>query len=622
MIKRGRLFRGFLAIVCAAALSAAPATGQERSATASLSANAQAVSIDVGALEALIEKARVDWRVPGLGVAVVRGNEVLLLRGFGFRDVDRQLPVTPETYFVGASTTKAFAAASVALLVDEGKLDWDVPVRSFLPEFRLKDQQASELVTLRDMLSHRTGLPRHDYLWYNNQTDSRADLVAKLAFLELNDTPRNRWQYNNLMYMAVGQVVERVTGLTWEEFTRQRLFGPLGIDRAVFRVSDMQADPDHAKAYKLGRTRQIEEIPTRPVDVIGPAGALNASTRAYAQWLRLHLGGGQIGGRRVISSRQMTALHAPVIAFSGRPEFPEFSQSFYSLGWFTDTYRGSRRLEHGGNLDGFNTLVTLYPDEGLGIVVWANLENSSLPQHLSLDIADRVLGRAPVDWSVKMLETRNVAEAAQDAASARQADMRIAQTQPAHRLAQYTGSYKHPAYGQVDVTLSQGALRALYHGVPMRLEHWHYEVFNSVPDLPGDDGFKDFRFQFQTNLNGSVSALALPLEPAVSPILFTKVATAEQIAPARLARFEGRYLLEGRRVEIRRERDGLALLSPEQEPLFFTAAPDGGFEATGQVGLVIRFVERAGLVTKLQMLRPDGLYEAQRIVSQNDEQTQ
>ena len=259
---------------------------------------APAAGDGLAGLDDWLEAQRTGWRVPGLAVALTKDGEVVYLKGFGFRDAAQKLPVNTDTLFRGGSTTKAFGAATVALLVDEGRLAWDAPVTSYIPEFRLAGGDAYRSISLRDMLAHRTGLPRHDLLWYNNQTLTRQGLVERLPHLETSAPLRARYQYNNLMVALAGHAVERVTGMSWEAFARTRLLAPLRFTRANLTAIAHGQDSNHAVGFTGGAMRQPLPVPLRDDPLLGPAGALNASIAEYARWVQLQLGQGRFDWER------------------------------------------------------------------------------------------------------------------------------------------------------------------------------------------------------------------------------------------------------------------------------------------------------------------------------------
>ncbi len=570
--------------------------------------------LDDETIDALIEPALDGWRVPGLAVAIVQGDEVWL-KGFGYRDLERKLPVTPDTLFVGASTTKAFAAFGAGILVDQGKLDWDTPVDRYLPEFELFDRQTSAQVTLRDMLSHRTGLPRHDYVWYGNPAMTQQHLVASLASLELSQPLRSRWQYNNMMYLTAGYLIESVSGQTWEAFTRQQIFQPLGMTRSNFSVDDMARDKNAAKAYMENAEREVINIPLRQASNIGPAGSINSSARDYARWLRVNLNGGRIGDRQILAAATVDELHYPHITVRGKPEFAEFSHMHYALGWFSDTYRGFRRVQHGGNLDGFTALVTMFPDQQLGSVIFVNKQSSKLPMNLSLDLADRMLGLAPKNWLQKMLKTQTREEHASDEAKAKKFSWRKTDAPHAHPLSEYAGLYRHPGYGDLRISEGEerGHLAARYHLADADLTHWHFEVFNSAPQRPQDRHMADKRFHFRTGVDGFVNAVEVNLEPLAAPIVFAKQVDARLLNPAYLQRFAGRYRYLDQIWRVDLVGQELTLAIPGQQRRGLVPKVSGDFAFADVATVHVEFVANDREITGLKLKQAGGVYDIARV---------
>ena len=337
------------------------------------------------------------WNVPGLAIAVVKDGEVAYMKGFGQRDVEQKLPVTPKTLFAIGSCSKAFTTYVMGTLVDEGKLEWEKPVRDYIPWFKLQDASTTERITPRDLVTHRSGLPRHDAVWYNNLGASREELVRRLAYLEPSADLRAKWQYNNLMFLTAGYLVETVTGKTWEDSVRERIFTPLGMSRSNFSVFDSQKSDDFALPYRE-KDDKLEKIDFRPITNMGPAGSINSSVEDMAQWLKVQSGGGKLDGKTVIGAATLADIQSGHMAMGQPPERPEVSAGDYGLGWMIDVYRGHKRVHHGGGIDGFISQVHVYPHDGLGIVVLTNSE-TGLSSIVAQSAADRLLKLEPIDWN-------------------------------------------------------------------------------------------------------------------------------------------------------------------------------------------------------------------------------
>ena len=353
----------------------------------------------------LVNQALKDFNAPGAAIAIVAEGRVVHAEGSGWRDVEARKPMTPDTLFAIGSTTKAMTATVLGMLVDEGKLSWDEPLRSYLPKFRLSDPTITERITPRDLVTHRSGLPRHDWLWYNNNQSTRAELVERLAHLELSADLRQRYQYNNLMFMTAGYLAGQLAGQSWEEVMSARLFQPLGMTRSNFSVSQSQKSDDFAYPYQENDEHEMERIPFRVIDLVGPAGSVNSSVNEMSRWLLFNLRGGRVGDRQLIHAATLNDLQSPHMTTGETLQRPEISQAIYGMGWRIDTYRGHRRIGHGGGIDGFITSVMLFPDDNLGLVAFNNGQSGISPL-LNLHAADRVLGLEPIDWLGEAREKR------------------------------------------------------------------------------------------------------------------------------------------------------------------------------------------------------------------------
>lgn len=463
-----------------------------------------------------------EWKVPGIAVSVVKGQQLLYAQGLGLRDVERGVPVTPETVFAIGSCSKAFAAASVAMLVDEGKLEWDRPVRTYLPAFRMHDPVATDLMTPRDLLCHRSGLPRHDLVWYGSSA-SRKELLERIQYLEPAWGFRQRYHYQNLMFMAAGYLVGEVAGATWERFVQKRIFKPLGMASSNFSVSDTQRETDYSLPYGEN-AGEVRAIPFRNIDAIGPAGSINSSVLDMAKWVSLHLSKGQHRGRRLVSAENLTQTHKPHIVSIPEPSavdlsrYTELGDACYCLGWGLLPYRGHRTIRHGGGIDGFIAAVSFLPDDDYGIVILSNLNGNSLPTILLYNLIDRLLGLPEIDWNSRVRQEVDRLKDAAEKAKAEVASARVAGTHPSHALEAYAGEYCHPGYDTLSVKLEAGALRACYNSLQFEVRHHHYDVFVlSNPTVPAP-----ILASFASDLGGKIDRLAAPLEPNLKPIVFVR----------------------------------------------------------------------------------------------------
>src|SRR5215472_16781111 len=323
-------------------------------------AHSESIAAFIPDLECLITEAMDEWKIPGLAIAVVQNGEVTLVKAYGLRDVEARLPVSTDTQFTICSITKSFTATGLALLMDERRLDWKKPVRDFIPEFRLYDAVATDRVTVRDLLCHHSGLPRHD--WIHMPGDlSAAQMLAAMRYLEPSDDIRSTHQYLNLGYLVASVVAERISGQSWTEFTRARLTDKLHMT-VTFTAEDLAAADDGAMPYAMdGDTRlRAKRWPIRAT----AAGAINTSVVSFANWLRLHLDKGEFAGQRLLSPTLIQQLQTPRVHVAA-PEFAEYGDSPYGLGFRLHTYRGERVVSHGGGFIGCGTLMTMLPDRSV-----------------------------------------------------------------------------------------------------------------------------------------------------------------------------------------------------------------------------------------------------------------
>lgn len=439
------------------------------------------------ALSRYIETSMRAWKVPGAAVGIVRGTAPVYLRGFGVRDVRTGQAVTPDTLFDIGSCTKAFTAAAAAMLVDEGKMRWDGKVRDYIPWFQLYDPLADEQVTLRDLLTHRTGVPGTDMLWYGTHL-TRAQVIRRLRYAKPDAGFRAAFQYQNVMYVAAGYAVGQAAGETWDAFVQQRIFAPLGMSESDTSAEAVQRSPNHAAPHVEAPDGRVHAIAYRNIDNAGPAGSINSSVRDMARWIGLQLNDGVYDGRRLISDASMQAMHTPQMVVPmqseiGRVFFPDSMQLSYGLGWFIQDYRGHQLILHPGDIDGFSALVVLIPEIHTGYVVLINLGGGTYRQVLGYHIADLLLHLPPEHWGAyfRRLQTRLASEQKQQVADFMK--QRHPATHTTLPLADYDGNYANPLWGPATITLADGHLVFHVFDRTLPLTHFQYDTFlTSAPN--------------------------------------------------------------------------------------------------------------------------------------------
>lgn len=506
-------------------------------------------------LDALITATMRDWKVPGASLAIVRGDRVFLAKGYGYRDLEQKKPATEKTLFRLASVTKSFTAAGVAALVTQGKLEWNEPVRDYLPEFQLYEENLTARVTPVDLLSHRTGLPRHDFLWYFNRDLSREALIHRLRYLEPSKDLRETFQYNNLMFLTAGHLTGRVLNTSWEEAVGKLIFQPLSMSASTFTVEAMEKSRDHALPYQKDQQEKVQRVPHYTGNNIAPAGQINSNAEEMGRYLLMLLNGGSFEGKQVLSKADVQKMiSAQMVVSAPDPRYPELGDSAYGLGLSVSSYRGHRLVHHGGAIDGYRSNLALLPEDKVGVVVLSNLGRVGFATALTYDLFDRLLGLPPSGWSGRLLEDERKGKAAQDEAEGKGYTVRKTGTRPSHPLPDYAGYYEHPGYGTVKIEQSSDTLKLRYGFLNTDLNHFHYDTFELVWDPVSQD---KLTLQFAADLAGEISSLSIPMEPLVPAIVFQRVADPRMRTREFLSPLVGTYELGALIVDVVLREDGV-----------------------------------------------------------------
>jgi CubicO group peptidase (beta-lactamase class C family) len=472
-------------------------------------------------LERLVEASMQEWKIPGLALAVIRDGEVVLQQGYGVRDMSGMsgmAPVTPDTQFLLCSITKSFTAAGLGLLVDEGKLEWNRPVREVIPEFRLHDALATERLTVRDLLCHRSGLPRHDWLHMPGDLGG-AQMLPLLRHLAPSRELRDTFQYSNLGYMVAGMVTERISGRSWEDFTTERLLAPLGFNDFGFTIEALAAAGNAARPHVIV-SDECTPSPLWPIRTTA-GGGMNVSVADIAKWARFLLDDGKVNGRQLLSAKSLREMCTPHVHM-GRSEHAEIGDSHYGFGLFCENYRGDRTFSHSGSWLGWGTLMTVMPERRTGVVVLTNRAPSVVTSMLTYAVFDQVSGREPVDWFARLMPKRREFIGQQKKERDAREDKRRSGTQPSHALDEYAGVYAHPAYGPIEITREAEGLAWRWRTFSGPLAHWHYDVF-TTPYRPVEFHPDELALSFLYDREGRIDRIAAPFEPAVADIVFQRV---------------------------------------------------------------------------------------------------
>ncbi len=438
-------------------------------------------------LDSYVARALKEFEVPGLAVAIVKDGKVALVKGYGVRKMGEPAPVDEQTLFGIASNTKAFTAAALAILVDEGKLSWDDPVIKHLPGFQMYDPYVTREMTVRDLLTHRSGLGlgAGDLMFFPPTTFTREEIVSRLRYIKPATSFRSKYAYDNVLYLVAGQVVAAVSGKSWDDFIKERIFAPLGMTASNTSVKELRPGGDFVSPHQKVEGK-LQPVPYMNIDNTAPAGAINSNVADMAKWVSAQLNEGAINSdRRLFSprqSREMWSAQTPIPSGNPPPQLAALRSNFsaYGLGWGLNDYRGYKVVSHSGGLLGMVSRVRLVPDLKLGIVVLTNQEAGGAMEAISYHIIDHYLKAPATDWiaGFRSVAEQRVAQAKE--VEKNQSAARNAESKPSRPPAKYAGRYNDAWYGEVTIALEEGKLVLRFSRTPGLvgdLEHWQYDTF-------------------------------------------------------------------------------------------------------------------------------------------------
>jgi CubicO group peptidase (beta-lactamase class C family) len=433
-------------------------------------------------IDAYAQKTQAEWNVPGMAIAIVKDDKDVFAKGYGVRAIGKPERVDENTLFAIASNSKAFTTAALAILVDEGKLKWDDKVSQYLPEFQLSDPYVTRELTVRDLVTHRSGLDTFsgDLLWYET-TYSTDEILRRVRYLKPKSSFRSQFGYQNLMFAAAGKIIEKVSGKSWSEFVTERILQPIGMTRTTTSVKNLK--DNYAAPHNESGGKGLRVLHHGNVDSADAAAALNSSAADVARWLRLQLARGTFEGKQIYSHQRAGEMWAAVTPLNVNPfpakDAPTKLFSAVGMGWFLNDYRGRKVVSHGGGLDGMISQTAMMPEENLGLVVLTNSE-SPVNTIMQNKIFDVFLDAPKRDWSAERLKSAQERKAREAEADKKLVAARAANTKPSLPLSNYAGTYSGELYGDATVTEENGRLVLRLIPAPnfvADLEHWHYDTF-------------------------------------------------------------------------------------------------------------------------------------------------
>jgi len=556
--------------------------------------------------DSYMEQVLKDWNTPGMGVGIVVKDKLVFAKGYGYRDYEKKLPLTPTTLYQIASNSKLFTAVAAGMLVEEGKLSWDKPVREAVPTIQFYNDQLNSNVTLRDMLSHRTGVTRHDLIWFKSPF-SRKELFEKLKYLEPQEPMRSAFLYNNLMFSAVGQIIELKSGMRWEQFVRERILTPLDMGSTTYTISDMLNHPDHGVPYREKRDSfELYKIPYyEDTEGVAPAGAIISNIDELSHWLIALMNEGNYHGKQVLPPNVLKATLQPSIGLPNAAGealgFWELLNPDYGMGRSIASYRGRLITYHGGDLPGFHSQVSFMPNDKIGVLVFVIGDHAApLYNVVSYNVYERLLGMDQTPWSQRFLQLRLANKKAGTQARAKAGEDRVPNTKPSHPLTSYAGEYENPAYGILKIGQKGDELEFGFHEFQFPLSHFHYDRF----DTPDDEQYGRFSVNFGTNPQGDIGTAMISLDEAEAT--FTR--KPEALDPKLVEKLAGVYLTPSK-VKFQvlyQPGTGLSLAFPGAPPRKLIQVKGLQFRTPEFADTIYEFVVEDGQVKALKERDPSG----------------
>lgn len=549
-----------------------------------------------------------DWNIAGAGIGIVYKNKLVFAKGYGYRDYEKKLPVTPNTLFQIASNTKLFTTVAVGMLVEQGKLEWDKPVKNYVPSIEFYNNTLNESVTIRDMLAHRTGISRHDFIWYKSDF-SRKELFDRLKYLEPSQPLRQGFLYNNLMYVSAGYIIELLSGMRWEDFVRKNILDPLDMKSTVYTVKEMEANPDHGVPFNEKRdTTTLIKIPIyEDQAAVGPAGCIISSIEDMSHWLIALMNNGKYNGKQVIPEKILKATLEPSIGLPNSDlrdkGYKEILNATYGMGREYYSYKGHFATHHGGALPGFFSQVACMPYDSIGVIAWViGNQGSPLSYYIPYNVYDRLLGMDQTPWSERGLKDQKEGKKIGTQGRKMAGFDHVAGTKPSHSLEDYAGQYTNPAYGVATVSVKNDSLKMEFHNIILPLNHYHYDRF----DTPNDENYGMFSFNFLTNPLGEIDGFNISIDEGQT--IFTKMPDTSLSDPTTLVKYTGKYKIAGATFNVELREGNLFLVVPGTPEFQLIPVKKDVFKVKQYSDMRLEFIVKDNKVTGMKQMDPSGVY--------------
>lgn len=573
-------------------------------------------------LETELNKILEVTKAPGFAVAIVEGKKVLYAKGFGYRDFEKKIPADENTLYAIGSCSKAFTCAILGQLRNDGKLSFDDHPSKYIADLEFYNDEMNSSINIQDIMCHRTGLPRHDYSWYLFPTFDKDSLIMRIKYQEPFTGVRQKWYYNNFMFLTQGVIAENITGKSWEDNIRERFFQPLNMKRSNVSIDEMKKSANAALGYELKHDSIISQMDYYHIAAMSPAGSINSSVSEMANWVITWINKGKFDGKEILPEAYVSeAMSSQMTINAGLPdpENPDMHLANYGYGWFISSYRGHYRVDHGGNIDGFSASTAFFPTDSLGIVVLTNQNGSSVPSLVRNTVADRMLKTKTTDWA-EFFKTRQE-ETKKEQAEGKQIkkSVKIDNTKPSHILQEYTGKYSNPGYGTFDISIKGDSLFAHFKLKKYYLHHVHYDVFEplevTASGIEISEESNQIRFNFSSNNSGEITLAHLNIEPGLDhPIEFKHAPNIIHVDKATLEKYVGEYNLPGVKVKVYIKNEKiLYFFVPGQPEYELLPTGEHKFAFKALEGFKLEFFEAPDKsIKELDLIQPNGTFKATR----------
>ena len=551
-----------------------------------------------------------DWNMPGVGIGIVKNGKLVFVKGYGYRDYEKKLPITANTLFQIASNTKLFTSTAIGFLVNEGKLDWDKPIKTFVPSIQFYNNELNNTITIRDMLSHRTGVTRHDLIWYKSDF-TRAELFEKLKYLEPAQPLRQGFLYNNLMYAASGQIVSLISGKTWEQYVQEKILNPLKMGNTVFSIDDMKKKSDYFVPFNEKRdTTILYRIEyNNETDGLGPAGSVISNITDLSHWLAALMNKGMYEGKQVIPEAIVNATMEPSIALHNSSldqGYTEVLNPVYGMGRQTLVYRGHQIVLHGGDLNGIHSQISYMPQDSIGVIVFVIGDHSLRYNSIVYNVYEHLLGLSITPWSERGLENRDLIKKQGKEGREKALIGQVKNTKPSHPQDDYLGDFENAAYGIINISQKDTQMLFTLHNIHVPMHHFHYDRF----DTKNDEEAGMYSLNYQTNPQGEIDRFIVSLDEG--EVAFTKKADADLSTVETLTKYTGKYKIGTNTINV---------VLKNKNHLFIEGAPDlelipyktNTFKTKEFADMTFEFVLKNGKVIAMKQKDGSGEYEIKKV---------